>query len=62
MNACFTCMHRHNHPTSAMPAEAVASVCVREKMDSVCLTGSIFVIYIIIELVVIINSYFATAF
>lgn len=62
MNACFNSMHHHNHPTSAMSAEAAASVCVRKEMDSVCLTGSIFVICIIIELVLIINSYFATAF
>ncbi len=61
MNARFSSVHHHNHPTSAVTAGAAASACVRFEMDSVCLTGSIFAIIYIIELVLIINSYFAAA-
>lgn len=63
MNACFSNLHRHNDTTSALSAKAVASVCVRNEMDSVCLTGSIFaIISIIIELVIIINSHLRPLF
>lgn len=62
MTARFQSMMHHTTPTSAMSAEAAASVCARFEKDSVCLTESFFVIIsIILELVLIISSKFVTA-